>query len=77
MKLLLWLVLILIVLHLLRRNKGKPPTVHDVRPSDGATAELMVRCEHCGIYLPQSEAVSGSRGVAYCSAAHRALHPPT
>lgn len=36
--------------------------------------ELMVRCAHCGIYLPQSESVAGGEH-RYCSAAHRAAGP--
>ncbi|HMN84278.1 MAG TPA: PP0621 family protein [Burkholderiaceae bacterium] len=36
--------------------------------------ELMVRCAHCGIYLPQSEALAGGEH-RYCSAAHRAAGP--
>ncbi|MFZ3036913.1 MAG: PP0621 family protein [Rugosibacter sp.] len=36
--------------------------------------EAMVRCAHCGIYVPQSEAVVDLPAQrAYCSAAHRAL----
>ena len=30
----------------------------------------MVACLHCGLHLPHSEAVAGTRGP-YCSAAHR------
>lgn len=36
------------------------------------TSEPMVRCEHCGINLPESEAVAaGSR--RFCSTEHRRL----
>jgi uncharacterized protein len=34
--------------------------------------EGMVRCAHCGIHLPRSEAVV-SRGRTYCSTAHLEL----
>jgi uncharacterized protein len=30
----------------------------------------MVACEVCGVHLPKSEALIGSRGI-YCSEAHR------
>ncbi len=30
----------------------------------------MVTCAVCGVHLPQSEALTGARGL-YCSAAHR------
>lgn len=36
--------------------------------------ELMVRCAHCGIYLPQSESLAGGEH-RYCSAAHRTAGP--
>jgi uncharacterized protein len=38
----------------------------------GDAAEPMVRCDHCGLNLPQSEAV-GEAGRWFCSDAHRAL----
>jgi uncharacterized protein len=33
-------------------------------------AQHMVRCGHCDLHLPQSDAQEGSLGF-YCSAAHR------
>lgn len=47
-----------------RTDAGQPP------PASPAPAH-MVACGHCGLHLPQHEAVSGARGV-YCSDAHRA-----
>jgi uncharacterized protein len=39
----------------------------------GPTApQPMVRCAHCGVHLPQDEAVAGGDSL-YCSEAHRAL----
>ena len=43
---------------------GQPP------PASPAPAH-MVACSHCGLHLPQHEAVNGTRGI-YCSDAHRA-----
>jgi uncharacterized protein len=34
--------------------------------------ERMVHCEHCGLYLPESEAVSAD-GRNYCSAEHQRI----
>jgi uncharacterized protein len=31
----------------------------------------MVACAHCGLHLPQEEAVNGTKGL-YCSTEHRA-----
>ena len=36
--------------------------------------EGMLRCAHCGVHLPESEALR-ERGRAYCSAAHRDAGP--
>lgn len=44
------------------------------RPSVERDAESMVACGHCGVYLPQGEAVEMG-GVAYCCEAHRRLGP--
>ena len=41
-------------------------------PSVGDTAEAMVRCEHCGIHLPRSEAVLIG-GHTWCSQEHARL----
>lgn len=43
------------------------------RPQDqGKTTESMVRCTHCGIHLPRSEAVL-SNGRTWCSQEHAKL----
>lgn len=34
--------------------------------------ELMVNCEHCGLYLPRNEAI-GEDGRYFCCAEHRRL----
>jgi uncharacterized protein len=51
-----------------------------IRRSDGPRrapppAERMVACGHCGINLPQSEALESS-GRFYCSEEHRRLAGP-
>lgn len=33
----------------------------------------MVACAHCGLHLPQADAVSGGSNLYYCSAEHRSL----
>lgn len=37
-----------------------------------ASAESMIRCEHCGLNVPKSEAI-GDAGRWYCSENHRRL----
>ena len=38
-------------------------------------AQSMVSCAHCGLHLPQPDAVEGEGGRHYCSAEHRRLGP--
>jgi uncharacterized protein len=36
--------------------------------------EAMVRCKHCGMYFPRSEAVVDSAGMMFCGEEHRRQH---
>ncbi len=36
--------------------------------------EKMVSCAQCGVYLPQSEAISGAGALHFCSNEHRDQH---
>jgi uncharacterized protein len=40
----------------------------------GSVGEVMVRCAHCGVYLPSSESVRDGE-IAYCGSEHRRLGP--
>lgn len=40
-------------------------------------AQAMVACAHCGLHLPQPDAVEGEGDRHYCSVEHRRLGPPT
>ncbi|MFC3109092.1 PP0621 family protein [Undibacterium arcticum] len=83
MRLLVWLVLGLLVYFALRsklRSSGHaastPQQPHPAQTGDQgshASAEAMVICAHCGIYIPASEAISQS-GRIFCSDEHRLLH---
>ena len=42
----------------------------------GQAPEAMVRCAHCGVHLPRSDALPAPDGALYCSAAHRLAGPP-
>jgi uncharacterized protein len=33
--------------------------------------QAMVRCAHCGLHLPATDAIAGPGGAVYCSSAHR------
>ncbi|KGM39437.1 hypothetical protein JY96_03775 [Aquabacterium sp. NJ1] len=49
-----------------RRTGSKPPG----KP-EAPRAEKMVQCAHCGVHLPEGEAVMDDKGQAFCSQAHR------
>ncbi|MFA7624448.1 MAG: PP0621 family protein [Pusillimonas sp.] len=84
-KLLFWAVVILVALLAARllaahnRKNNTPPTAPHtgrggsaaVKGNDG-NAEAMVRCAHCGIHMPRSEAVL-SDGKTWCSPEHARL----
>lgn len=71
---LIWLVYSPGIRRLLRGHDAPRPSAQ--RPPEASPhAESMVRCAHCGVHLPASEALTGPQGHAYCSAAHRDAGP--
>jgi len=78
-KLLFWVVLIIAVLFVARiaarmaaaRQADAQPKARRSAPAPAAP-EAMVRCAHCGIHLPRSEAVL-QNGLTWCSTEHAAL----
>lgn len=44
------------------------------RPPAAPAAEAMVRCAHCGVHLPRSEAIVVA-GQTFCCEEHRQLGP--
>ncbi|MFC6442348.1 MAG: hypothetical protein GX332_08345 [Alcaligenaceae bacterium] len=74
-KLLLWVVVIIAALLVTRmithkKTLGQRPK----KPVSRHQAEPMVRCAHCGIYLPRSEALM-SNDHTWCSLDHAKLGP--
>ena len=62
----LWLILGLVKRYLAKRRptaKPAPPAQDDV-----------VRCAHCGVYVPRAEAIH-ALGKTYCSRAHSEIAP--
>jgi uncharacterized protein len=82
MKFLLWLAIGFAVIWLLRSKKQQIHTETSqhrrAAPSDRREigTERMVRCVHCDLYLPASEAISNSSGQVFCCQEHRSKHSP-
>jgi uncharacterized protein len=55
-----------------RRGEGTPPRA--TRQPARAEGEEMVRCAHCGVHLPGSDAVRAG-GRPYCSTEHASAGP--
>jgi uncharacterized protein len=60
-----------------RGGRAAPPPATPPKPGarDGKQATQIVGCAHCGVHLPESDALSAGK-LHYCSEAHRALGPP-
>ena len=69
MKYLIWLLVIVLAIWAFKRSRrvkpAKPQAPTAVTPAN------MAVCLHCGLHLPQDEAVTGEKGL-YCSTEHRA-----
>jgi len=75
MKFLLWGLIIAAIVFWVMRSRKVPSSKQDHSAREQADAgESMVRCAHCGIHLPRSEALIGRSGErVYCSDEHRRL----
>jgi uncharacterized protein len=69
MKYLLILLLVLVVIWAVKRGRTPKPPTPTAAP-DASVPSEMVTCAHCGIHLPQEEAVAGQQGL-YCNTEHR------
>ena len=73
MKLLLGVLTLLAVVWLLRGSRRGDDRIAPTA-SASAAVQPMVRCAHCGVHLPQTDAVEHA-GQAYCSMRHRLAGP--
>lgn len=70
--LLVLVIVIVVVWRLAQGARRKSAAREAARASNPAASGQMVSCSHCGLYLPQSEAVA--EGDKYfCCAEHRRL----
>ncbi len=74
MKYLLLILALLVIAFLLGMKRAPPPAPSQkTKPAAPPPPKNMVTCAHCGLHLPQDEALPGLGGV-FCSGAHRAAH---
>lgn len=77
MKFLLVFAVLFIAIWIWRKNRRDemqsrpPPPAPPRKPPTVAAPQAMVRCAHCGLHLPATDALTGPDGALYCSAAHR------
>ncbi len=72
---LLLLALLAYAVYRLVRGPRRHPSRPTPDPRHRALPEQhMVRCAHCGVYVPEAEAL-GDGGHRYCSQAHRTAGP--
>lgn len=74
-KLVVLILLIVVAAWLVRRALRRMNAPAEERSAEpGAAADELVRCVHCGLLLPRSEARQ-SAGAIYCSEEHARLGP--
>lgn len=73
MKFLLLLLVVLVVVGVMaaRGRRREPPP--DTRRQPGTGGAPMIACAHCGVHLPQQDALQDDRGRSYCGEEHRRL----
>lgn len=80
LKFVLVVVVIVLALWWLGRARRAPADRQAQHPSTTSAAsgrgEAMLRCRHCGVHLPASDAVRDAAGQSYCSQEHRLAHAP-
>ncbi|OWW18929.1 PP0621 family protein [Noviherbaspirillum denitrificans] len=74
MKVLLWVLIAIAVVIWLSYGKKQRVRAERTPAPSPSSPEAMVRCDHCGTYIPASEAVTTSSGKQFCSEEHRLLH---
>ena len=58
-----------------RPPDGGKPTAKSMPPQAPARPQAMLACVHCGVHLPQAEALQDAAGRPFCSEAHRLAGP--
>lgn len=58
-----------------RRRGGQARPEADAPVQKQAAPQDMVACAHCGVHLPQGEAVADAEGRQFCGEPHRLAGP--
>lgn len=58
-----------------RGGRGDAPRARNDKPARGGPPATMIACVHCGVHLPQTEALFDAAGRPFCSEAHRLAGP--
>jgi len=59
-----------------KQGRQRPPSTKAKRRARAAQSEPMVACAHCGVYLPQSDALD-LHGQVWCCREHAQQHGRT
>ncbi|MFM9922272.1 PP0621 family protein [Variovorax sp. H27-G14] len=54
-----------------QRERAAKAQAQQRAPAKVGAPQAMVRCGHCGLHLPATDAIAGPAGTVYCSTAHR------
>jgi uncharacterized protein len=75
MKFLLMFFIVMVIAFQWRQSRK--PKVHKAKRSNTppAAPPTMVPCAHCGLHIPEADAVRGAAAL-YCSTAHRQAQEP-
>jgi uncharacterized protein len=68
-----YLVLLAVIVAVIWLVTGKSRAAAKARQQDTRPVEDMVRCVHCGVFLPKAESIE-ARGLRFCSRDHERLH---
>ena len=66
-------IVVVVAVWMLTRNRRIARSTARTR-ADGTAPQAMVRCSHCGVYLPRAESLASDFG-AFCSEEHRLASP--
>jgi uncharacterized protein len=73
--LLLFLIIFVVAWRWRTSRTGQHAAKQRAQSRDKPDAITMVSCAHCGVHVPEREALAGKHGV-YCSSTHRTAAEP-